>query len=419
MTPSDTKPFLPEQKSSRFYKWLDYLWVALLVILVAYSLDVYRSARYCAFLGTDFRGYYASAQIARQRGFAEVYNPQTQEQYQAALPHSCPDGSSAPPQLFVYMPYLPVFGLIFLPLTFLDFTNAYILWVTLNLTTLLVYLARITHALGDKKRFVRILQWALCLPIFSNLVLGQINILLLICVGEFGLAAVKERHFLSGTWLGGFLMKPHILILLLPGLIMRKNWVALLGFTCSAAVILLASTLLAGWEGVLSAVRLATQFLGALIQTGATMTNFRALALNLVTILPAWFAWSVAIIGIALVVGITLYLWTRRFPLSSVGFITLIVASLAATFAVTWHSHFYLLALLIPFLLILDLKQAIPPAWRWVWIAGPPLYYVLLYLLNPQQARNLFGLGMLALNLCLLAWATWKLNKLARHPERD
>jgi hypothetical protein len=104
-------------------------------------------------------------------------------------------------------------------------------------------------------------------------------------------------------------------------------------------------------------------------------------------------------------------LWKRRYPASEAGFIILILATFTATFAATWHSHFYLLMLLLPFLLTLDLKRVISATWRWAWIAGPPVYFALLYLVNPGQARNWFGLGMLALNLFLLAWAARQLKK--------
>ena len=377
----------------------------LLVILLVSTLIMYPSGRFCAYLGTDFRGYFAAAQIARQIGFAAVYDMSIQEQYQAVLSFRCPDASYAPPLIRVSMPYLPVFVVVFLPLTYLDFTSAYYLWVILNMAALLVYLRHFTYALGERAGYIRALQWALCVPVFSNLALGQMNVYLVICLGEFVLASLIGRHSLGGFWLGGMLMKPHILILLLPGLIIRKNWQALLGFISSALAILLVSTLLAGWYGVWSSVRLAIQFSGPLIQTGPTMMNFRALALNLEPTLPAWLAWAVAICGIALVAGFTLYLWKRYFSALVVQFIILIVATLAGTFAATWHSHFYMLMLLLPLLLILDLKQIISPAWRWAWIMGPLVFFGLLYLANPDQVRNWFGLGMLAFNVFLLIWA--------------
>jgi hypothetical protein len=311
MADPGTVVFHPDDQRSLIYPWLDRAWLVLLVILAAYSFNLYRSGRYCSFLGTDFRGYYAAAQIARQRGFAEVYNQPTQEQYQAALAYRCPDGGLAPPLLSVSMPYLPVFVLVFLPLTYLDLTSAYLIWTITNLAALYFYLGHFTSILGKRASWMRTLQWSLCLPVFSNLALGQMNVFPMICLGEWVLASLRGRRYLAGFWLGGMLVKPHILVLLLPGLVIRKHWTSLAGFLSSALAVTLASTLLGGWQGVWSAVQLAARFSGSLIQTGPTMMNFRALALNLEALLPPWLAWAAAICGMLLVGGYTLYLWKR------------------------------------------------------------------------------------------------------------
>ena len=412
MTSPDIQPYYPDPKTGLVFKWLDRLWVIVMIILLAYTIQAVRSSRYCGYLGTDFRGYYAVAEIARQSGFTDLYSQQTQEQYQAALSHRCPDGSYAPPLLWVAMPYLPVFVVIFIPLTYIDFTGAYYLWVALNLAALLVYLRHFVSALGGRLSFTHLLQWALCVPLFSNLVLGQMNVFLMVCLGEFLLASIRGRRYLSGIWLGGMLMKPHILILLLPGMLLHKNWKTLLGFTGSGLVILVLSLLLAGWDGVVSSVQLAAGFAGPLIQTGPAMMNFRALALNLQSVLPAWLAWAVALCGMGLITGLALYLWKRSSPATDLGFLILILATFAATFTITWHSHFYLLLLLLPLLAVLDSKEIISPTWRWGWMAGPPLLYGLLYLANPEQSRNWFGLGMLAVNLFLFTWGFRRLRGL-------
>lgn len=409
VTDSENNSIDRSQMTYAFQKWMDRIWVIILIAAFGYSFNQVQSGRLCALYGVDFRGYYAAAQIALRLGFDEIYNPQVQYGFQESLDIRCPDGRYQMPAIRVVMPYLPVSMLVFLPFTFLEFTAAYYLWVILSLAALVIYLVRFTRALGENAAIIRILQWALCVPLFSNLFLGQINVLLVIFLGEFVLACEKGRYRAGGFWLGGMLLKPHLLILLLPGLVIRKNWGALLGFTLSGLVILLTSVFLAGWNGVWGSLGLAAQFSGPLIQTGPAMMNFRALAHNLEQILPELPAWTAAMCGIVLAAGFTLYLWSVRQEDSGVRWLILIIATLTATFAITWHSHFYLLTLLIPLLLALDLKGAIPPTWRWAWMIGPPIYFGMLLLAAPGWARNGFGLGMLAINLLILAWAGKKL----------
>lgn len=402
-------PFLSPSKhsSNPVNGWLDRLWLlALLAMLVTGSL-MFRSGRYCAYLGTDFRGYYAAAQIARERGFDHVYERAVQVEYQSGLLMKCPGTGAVAPPLQVYMPYWPIYVLVVLPLTYLDFTTSYALWSLLNLIGLIAYLQYFLRAVGSSISLKHILQWIVCVPVLSSLALGQMNVLLVICLGEFIVALLHGRPLRSGVWLGAMLMKPQTLILILPGLIIGRKNRTLAGFGLGTLAVLVSSLLVGGLSGVTKSIILAVQFAGPLIQTAASMMNFRALALNLGLVWPAWLAWSIAICGMVLSSGLVFYLWRREDAFaSSTSIILLTLATLAATFTVSWHSHFYLLILLLPLLLFLDSKSILPPSGRWVWIVGPPLLYLLLNLINPATAREGLGLGMLALGLGLLVWAS-------------
>ena len=97
----------------------------------------------------------------------------------------------------------------------------------------------------------------------------------------------------------------------------------------------------------------------------------------------------------------------------------LILATYAGTCAVTWHAHFYLLMPLIPLLAYLDGRRLLPAGVLAAWLLGPPLVYLLAYLLNPQLARNGFGMGMLALDLLLVAWSAATLRRLGESQTGD
>jgi len=352
-------------------------------------------------MGVDFRGYYASAQIAWQRGFAEIYNLETQAEYQSVLVYRCPIPTDQPP-LPVAMPYLPLFAVIFLPLTALDLTTSYILWTVLNLTIFLLYLFRVSRALGVQISFWRMLQWGLCLPLIANLYLGQVNVILMVFLGEFGLAFSRSRAFTSGLILSALLVKPHVLILLLPGLILRRSWRVLLGFLAGSAILVGGSLLLSGWEGFSAMARLTYQFAGPLIQTAPTMMNWRSLALNLEQVIPGWLAWGAAACGAILIAGLVLRLWLRREATSSTQLLLLVTATYLGTLTVAWHSHFYMLVLLAPWLLCIYKQGVLPFKVAANWLLGPPLLYLVATLLSPAFVRNGFGLGMLAFAIVLL-----------------
>jgi hypothetical protein len=459
---------LPTQPRAR--QWLDRAWWAWLAILLAYLFSLYRTNSLCNYSATDFRGYYASAQIAWQQGFARVYHQPTQDEYQARLPLPCPDGSLAAPPLRVSMPYLPAFVIFLLPLPALEFSTSYIVWTVLNLAVLVLYTRHFCAALAEpagwhqplalpvstgkgacllpvsrlqpeataksgpakaskpiQGRRLILFQWAVCLPLLANLSLGQMNVFLLVCLGEFTLSLARGREMHSGFWLGGMLLKPHTLILLLPGLVLSRRWKPLAGFLASFGIILGGSFLLAGTQGLQGMLHMVDQFASPAFQTAPTMMNWRSLALNLQTYLPAGLAWGIAFAGTLLVALLALSLWRppaaqpeakpKAIPPGrglqtdpaqakppARGLVTLILASYAATCSIAWHAHFYMLLPMIPFLAYLDTQDGVPAGLLALWIWGAPLFYLLLNWLAPSLSRNGLGIWVLALNLLFFAW---------------
>lgn len=387
---------------------VDLAWCLLAVFSIALYMKNVSGQRVCAEMGVDFRGYYASAQIALQHGFAQVYDSRLQQEYLSILHHRCPAGTVQDIPI-VAMPYLPAYVLLMLPFTALEFTTSYLVWTALNVGVLALYLLRFARAIHVQTSTLHLLQWLICLPVLSNLFLGQMNMLLVIAVGEFVLAYIRGAKVRGGAWLGLMLVKPHLLILLLPGLALSRNWKVLQGFFTGALAVLGISVLLGGPAGIAASGALAIKFAGPLIQTGATMMNWRALALNLNTLFPGWLAWGVAITGMALTAAWVVYLWLRFSRGTPERWILLILATYAGTIAVSWHAHFYLLMPLIPLLMVLDGKHMLPVRVLVAWLLGPPLIYLVVYLTMPELARNGFGLGMLALDLYLLIWAAGRL----------
>jgi hypothetical protein len=384
---------------------MDRLWLLLPLALLVTALVTFRSGPSCAYLGTDFRGYYSSAQIALKHGFSKVYDQKLQNAYQDTLPMRCPDGVQNPPLLHVSLPYLPVFVLLFLPLTAFEFKTSYLLFSILNLVILTAYLVRFCKALGVRSGSLRLLEWVVCLPVLSNLILGQMNVFLVVCLGEFILAYLRGTQTRSGWWLAGMLIKPHTLILLLPGLAVSRRWRILYGFGAGLLIVLGSSFLLAGVDGVAASINLALRFAGPLIQTGPMMMNWRALALNLKAFLPGWAAWGTAALGMIVVAVISLRGWLHHSQESGSRFFLLILATFAATFTLSWHSHFYMLILLIPILLLLDQQNMLPSSILAAWIFGPLGLYLLVILVQQNLARNMLGLAYLGVNLILWVWA--------------
>jgi hypothetical protein len=354
----------------------------------------------CGNLATDFRGYYATGLIAQEQGLAAIYDPRLQGEAQSTLLLNCPDGTQTPPRLNVLVPYLPIFHLLFLPLPALGFTNAYAAWSLFGLLVFILYLRRFSIALSGRVEALRLAQWALCFPMLANVFLGQINFLLVIALGEFFLASRRGRPLLAGLWLASLLIKPHVLILLLPGLLLARRWKTLLGFGLVGFALLALSLLLVGTSGLQADMALVRSFAGPTIASLPEMMNARGLAFNLGRVLPSWTAWGLAaalMIATALVV---LLRW-RRTPRPDRS-LWLMLATLAGTCVVTWHANLYLWVMLAPFLLALDSRRELPLAYLVIWAFGPAVVFIPVYLLNPALAEPALAMAMLAANIAVV-----------------
>ena len=399
-----------------------------MAVLAAGAVWAFTTGRYCAYPGTDFRGYYASAHIIWRSGFSAVYNPEMQRDTQAELPIRCPDGSMAAPRMMVMVPYLPVFINLFLPLPGMDYSWSYITWTLITIAGMIFYLRHFLNALDMPVSWLQLFQWLICLPFLANLTLGQSNLLLVICLGEFTLAMLRamssgkqgntDQQKISGLWLSGLLLKPLSLILLIPGLVVGRRWKTLAAFTVSGMVMFVVSYLLAGGSGLIGTLVVSKQFSAGTFQTAPGMMNLRSLALNLEQVIPGWLAWGFAILASVFIFGIVLQFWWDYYSvpkrklwtqidlnLQTRQFLTLILITYTATCAIAWHSHYYMLMPLIPILLALDYQHTIPSTLLALWILAPPAVYLLAASIRPEWAANALGLSFLVLDLSIFAWA--------------
>jgi hypothetical protein len=397
-------------------RWLNVLWILLLLIYLLAALFSLPGKKYPASIAGDYQAFYATAQIALSEGFAQVYNLRVQDQFQTALQAESPFEVTQPNIDPVPMPYLPAFVLLFLPLPFLGYVTGFILWDLVNFTVLIAYLYRLNRAMGNRNGLFLLFQLVVCIPVASNMLLGQINVFMVVCMGEFLLASIKDKEWLGGLWLGGLLLKPQLLIFILPGLLIGRRYKVIAGFTASSAVLLGLSLILVGPLGLRDLVSLILQYVPGLpTNAPEVMMNWRAFAVNLGNFLPKPLSWALAFIGIIVTTFVTISLW--RLPLDKQDACQtglLLLATFAGTLTVAWHAHNHMEMILIPIILFTYSLKILPWKILYLWLLAGPLSLLLMYLLLPGYAYNLYGIVVLIINLVLLFWASRSLR--ARGP---
>lgn len=390
-------------------------WANLGLVALAAAYVVYAGAwvaRWGLFweVGGDFASFWASAEIARAHGFARVYDLALQAQFQQALlaAHVAkPEvaATSAP----VPTPYLPPFIAPFVLLLCLGPAAGFAVWTGLSLLLLAGYLWRLAgcFALPDRRRLVIVTM--LSLPAFSNLFFGQVSAFLVLFTGEFAVGMAKNKDLRAGLWLSGLLWKPQILVVLLPGLLIARQFRVLAGLAIGTAVILAASLYLAGVEGVLDLGRLVFSYTSGLpTNSPESMANWRALALNLGGFVPQEVAWGLAAVGLVLTVLVALRLWLPPYRPPAPGNQLLLLATFTATSAITWHSHVHMALPTAVFLLAAYGQGLLPRSLVIVWLLLPaPVFLVACFTATHPMAVG--GSAVFLLDMFLLTWAAMRL----------
>jgi hypothetical protein len=343
------------------------------------------------YVGIDYRLWYATAEIMRDHGLASVY-----DQYSRPNPFAMPFWP-------LPFPYLPLFASCLVLLLPFSPVTGFLLSTLLKTAIVLVYLWGLVRRTQPTRHSLPISLVLLSLPVFLNLLLAQMNVWLLIALGESLIALRRGKNWQAGLWLGGLLLKPQTLILLIPGLLIAKKWRVLGGFVVASAVVGILSLLLAGPAGLVGVYQVISQWPSILAESGM---NWRALSLNLSLAWPGTEAIALVIllIGSLLTTTVALWLWLSRSGVED-SYI-LYLGTYAATCAVTWSSNVHMaLPLLAPGVLLWVERKA--PSWLvCLWLFVPTtLFLTMAFTQDPGTAHNVAGTSLLATNLGLLGWS--------------
>jgi hypothetical protein len=218
----------------------------------------------------DMMTFYTSGTMLRRGLQSKVYDETSQITYQRQL-----FGPSVPTEV---NPHPPFETLIFVPLTYLPFPTAYVLWGLLNLILLgwSLYLLKPFATHFDTESRVTLALAGLC-PLISTLREGQDQILLvLVCVGAF-ICLKKRREFEAGAVLGAGLFRFQFVLPLLVIFVALRKWKIAVGTACVGAMLGLTSLVVFGWGGVRQYISLVESFArsAAMLRLVPAMPNVR------------------------------------------------------------------------------------------------------------------------------------------------
>jgi len=138
----------------------------------------------------------------------------------------------------LYSWFSPIGNIALLPFTLIPFTRAVYYWLVLNII-ILFYSAKLIWGDSDSRAWIPVLATFSFSMTVVSLVFGQINFLEVLGLALFLSLNKREKPFLAGAGLMFTTIKPHLVILTLPLLLLdllrKKEWKALTGFAAALA----------------------------------------------------------------------------------------------------------------------------------------------------------------------------------------
>ena len=328
-------------------------------------------------LGSDYLAFWSSGHIANTQGYIFIYDLNVQEIIQRLY---------LPTEVIGVSPiaYFPIFMAPFQVMTLMPPSISFLIWTVISLMVFFFY---------TKERLLAHLPirylWLcmLAVPFFFNAFFGQVEVWLMIFTSEFLIAWEQGKSFKSGLWLGLMLLKPQILILIIPYLILNRYWRILGGFIAASSFILLSSFLLIGTDGLIQLTNLWLGFATGLPSNSPeVMMNWRMLGLHVSNLISPEAGPIVILLGSIITLGFCLPFFLNRAKRDDSLPLISLFGIFAATLAITWHSHQHMALVLIPFFFKLLQQDIIPARLFKAWVFIPVIVYWAAYLIVALMA---------------------------------
>ncbi len=325
----------------------------------------------------DFTVYYGAAKMLHEGRGTELYESDAEFEVQQQFTTDS-DIRRGP------LPYIhpPFEALVFLPLTFLPYAAAFVMWEFVNLGMLVGIFVLLRRTLPSLRK-IATADWVIVslafFPVFANFHQGQDAILLLLFFVLAFCALNRHADFAAGCWLGFGVLKFQFVVPVALILIFWRGRKFAQGFTFVAAAAVAVSIAMVGWHEALRYPLYAWQIVTSVHRGGLPAR----LMPNLVGLVGGWPVvedWGLPLRALAAAGSLGLLVMlaamkdrvreSRRFNL---GFAGAVIVSLIASY----NTNTYDLALLIlPLALLVNyclLQPGAEPKWKTIFLPALPL----------------------------------------------
>ncbi len=352
--------------------------IALFGMVIGYVIFAFPSRNVDPASSLDFSGFYCAGLMLRQ-GLG-------QHLYDGAAQARCLSSESPPGIVYYLRP--PFESLLFIPLSYLQYRWAYLVWTLANVLMLIIsahFIDRLTAASSTIAHYLKIRGdhglllglFVTCAPFTTSLLLGQDAGLTLLIYTLVFVLLIRKLEIRAGLVLGCALFKFQLVVPIALFLLLRRKWSALAGLSISGAIMALISVALCGRPVLGEYPRfllIAGPYHNLLGLDPLYMPNIR----GLLTLMLGHVSSPTGITVVTLAISLLLLCWAARFwndnqPERSLG------VALLASLLSTYHLHNYdftLLLLAVP--MVWSERLSRTAKWAVLSLFIPPLHLFLI-----------------------------------------
>ncbi len=261
-------------------------WIYIICLGISYILFTFSQINnrgIFEYIGIDFRLWYSTGQIIKDYEIASVYDLSKQSTYQKVIydEYAIYNEAYSIPFFPLRLPYLPIFIIPFRLLTLFPILKAFIYWEIVNgLITFLYLLLWLRRLECCDNLLILFMVGYFSIYNFLNLIFSQVNLIILIAIGESIVAIKRNQGFLAGVWLSLCFIKPQCIFPLLPiSMLIYKRYRFVMGFTFGGIVLIICSIMFGGFRSMYLMMNLYKDWPNYMGTSGMT---WKALSENLV-----------------------------------------------------------------------------------------------------------------------------------------
>ncbi len=389
--------------------------LTLLLIVLLFEAAILAPSYPDTALNGDFISFWTGASLLREGVGPMLFDMDTQAAYQIAFrrDHAV---LGVTRNATIHNPYHtpPPLALLLVPLTYLPFSVAFLIWTALSLLGFVLAVA-----LPLRGRALALTPAALMLsfiPLDYSILSGQVNVIFVLPFSLSLMAFASGRPFLGGLVLGMLWLKPQYAVIFPVIFLLKHRWQELAGMVVAGGVVALLSVATIGISGIVTYLEVLRR-IGAFYPPEAScinawdMVNWRALLTNLWPGIPDATGSVLTMALGATTILASLLAWRGPWEPDSSRFPRQMLVATLATLVASPHSHFAGMVLM---LAPVALGLANPPSdlsarrqWhRILWagyIASLLAWPLAPSLLPVQSTKWLLGPGLLVVATILVA----------------